>query len=141
MVSRVRVHSKSFLRTVNMPLSLKLPLAVSQADGYTSFSNSEVVDAIKQNIRMLLLTRQGERLFDANLGVGLENFLFELGDENLVNRVKTRILDQFQTYLPYVIITNMEVTLQPDSNSMRVSFVFSVDRLIAQETFDIEVSI
>jgi len=124
-----------------MPLSLKLPLAVSQADGYTSFSNSEVVDAIKQNIRMLLLTRQGERLFDANLGVGLENFLFELGDENLVNRVKTRILDQFQTYLPYVIITNMEVTLQPDSNSMRVSFVFSVDRLIAQETFDIEVSI
>lgn len=90
---------------------------------------------------MLLLTRQGERLFDANLGVGLENFLFELGDENLVNRVKTRILDQFQTYLPYVIITNMEVTLQPDSNSMRVSFVFSVDRLIAQETFDIEVSI
>ncbi|MHA2215533.1 MAG: GPW/gp25 family protein [Candidatus Hodarchaeales archaeon] len=124
-----------------MPLSIRLPLTISQSDGYDSFSNSEVTDAIKQNIKMLLLTRPGERIYDAELGVGLENFLFDMADEDLTSRVKTRILDQFQTYLPYVIIENMVVTLQPDSNSMQVSFVFSVDRLIAQETFDIEVSI
>tara|TARA_R110002074_G_scaffold124854_3_gene261519 strand:- start:877 stop:1251 length:375 start_codon:yes stop_codon:yes gene_type:complete len=124
-----------------MSLSLRLPLTISQSDGYDNFSNSEVIDAIKQNITMLLLTRQGERIFDAELGVGLENFLFDMADEDLVSRVKTRILDQFQTYLSYVIIENMTVTLQPDSNSMRVTFLFSVDRLVAQETFDIEVSI
>ncbi len=59
----------------------------------------------------------------------------------LLPGVKTRIKDQFQTYLPYVVIMNLEVTLRPDSNSMGVSFMFSVDRLIAQETFDITVTI
>jgi phage baseplate assembly protein W len=122
-------------------LSIRLPLTTSQSGGFESFDNSEVTDAIKQNIRMLLLTRPGERLYDAQLGVGLDNFLFEMADENLVARVKTRIKDQFQTYLPYVIIMSLEVTLSPDSNSMGVSFVFSVDRLIAQETFDITVTI
>jgi phage baseplate assembly protein W len=122
-------------------LSIRLPLTTSQSGGFESFDNSEVTDAIKQNIRMLLLTRPGERLYDAQLGVGLDNFLFEMADENLVARVKTRIKDQFQTYLPYVVIMNLEVTLSPDSNSMGVSFVFSVDRLIAQETFDITVTI
>ena len=141
MVNHARVHSKNFSRTIKMSLSLRLPLTISQSDGYDNFSNSEVIDAIKQNITMLLLTRQGERIFDAELGVGLENFLFDMADEDLVSRVKTRILDQFQTYLSYVIIENMTVTLQPDSNSMRVTFLFSVDRLVAQETFDIEVSI
>ena len=122
-------------------LSIRLPLTTSQSGGFESFDNSEVTDAIKQNIRMLLLTRPGARLYDAQLGVGLDNFLFEMADENLVARVKTRIKDQFQTYLPYVVIMNLEVTLSPDSNSMGVSFVFSVDRLIAQETFDITVTI
>ena len=122
-------------------LSIRLPLTTSQSGGFESFDNSEVTDAIKQNIRMLLLTRPGERLYDAQLGVGLDNFLFEMADENLVARVKTRIKDQFQTYLPYVIIMSLEVTLSPDSNSMGVSFVFSVDRLIAQENFDITVTI
>lgn len=114
---------------------------VDQRDGYESFTNAEVTDAIKQNIRMLLLTRPGERLFDAQLGVGLENFLFELADENLTDRVKTAIFSQFEIYLPYVIINNLETTLNPDSNSMSVSFDFSVDRLVAQENFQIEVSI
>ncbi len=122
-------------------LSIRLPLSTSQTGGFESFDNSEVVDAIKQNIRMLLLTRPGERLYDAQLGVGLANFLFEMADENLVAQVKTRIKDQFQTYLPYVVITDLTVILIPDSNSMGVSFVFNVDRLIAQENFDIVVSL
>ncbi len=55
-------------------LSIRLPLTTSQSGGFESFDNSEVTDAIKQNIRMLLLTRPGERLYDAQLGVGLDNF-------------------------------------------------------------------
>ena len=91
-------------------------------------------------MEMLLRTNPGELLFNSDAGCGLDRFLFELESQELVNTVKSTILQQFSIYLPYVVITSLEVTLDPESNSMRISYVFDVDRLIAQENFAIEVS-
>ena len=139
MVSRVKMSSKSYLRIINMALSLSLPLLVNRIDGFSTFSESDLIDAIKQNMKMLLLTNPGELLFNAEAGCGLDRFLFELESQELANTVKSTILQQFSIYLPYVVITSLDVTLDPESNSMRISYVFDVDRLITQETFAIEV--
>ena len=123
-----------------MALSLSLPLLVDPVNGFSTHGESDLIAAIKQNMEMLLRTNPGELLFNADAGCGLDRFLFELESQELVNTVKSTILQQFSIYLPYVVITSLEVTLDPESNSMRISYVFDVDRLIAQENFAIEVS-
>ena len=47
-------------------------------------------EVAKQNFRMLLLTEPGERVWDANYGIGLKRFLFEqrfIVESELVNKI------------------------------------------------------
>ena len=51
-------------------ISPSLPLSLDEQDGYKM--NKELVKAIQQNIKMLLLTVPGERVMDPDFGVGLK---------------------------------------------------------------------
>mgnify|MGYP006403359249 FL=1 len=45
--------------------------------GIDSHPDANTTQAIKQNMKMLLLTRKGEYIWDTNFGVGLHSYLFE----------------------------------------------------------------
>jgi len=83
----------------------RLPLVVDGINGIKLIQNYK--DLVKQNLKNLLLTIPGERIMDANFGVGLRKFLFELDNESLRGRVKGRIGQQVQRYLPYIKIVDI----------------------------------
>jgi phage baseplate assembly protein W len=87
-------------------------------------------DEVKQNFRILLLTKPGERLTDNNFGVGIQNYLFELANPQTYGQIKTRITTQVSIYMPYLTIQDMRVGLAtPDSQSLRVIIKYYVPSL------------
>ena len=60
----------------------------------------------------LLLTIPGERVMDAEFGVGLKQYLFELDNESLRGRIRGRIGQQVQRYLPYIRLIDISFDSQ-----------------------------
>ena len=110
-------------------ISPRLPLNIDEQDGYTM--NKTIIEAIKQNVKMLLLTIPGERVMDTDFGVGLKTYLFEFNDASTYASIRARINQQIQKYMPFIQIVELEIFTPdertPDSeNSVQVIFSYRV---------------
>ena len=118
-------------RDSNVKVGIDLPIRRGDTkDGWFA-TTSTTIEAVKNNIRNLLQTNEGERLFQPNLGINLKQILFEqITDENLIN-IQDLILDKLQFWLPFVEVRNIEV-LSQDSNSdirtneIKVKILFNI---------------
>ena len=71
---------------------------VPNQDGYFKTTKT-TIESVKNNIRLLLKTEKGERLFQPNLGLALRRFLFEQINEDtnilIENEIVDTVVDQF----------------------------------------------
>tara|TARA_Y100001963_G_scaffold159984_1_gene266703 strand:- start:1264 stop:1704 length:441 start_codon:yes stop_codon:yes gene_type:complete len=93
----------------------------------------ETLDAVKQNLMCLLSTELGERLYQPNLGARLKRFLFEPFSQDMVTEIKGVIHDSIQTWLPFLIIKNIqvkmsEITTGETRNTLEIQVDFSLNR-------------
>jgi phage baseplate assembly protein W len=88
----------------------RLPLVIDGINGIKLIQNYK--DLVKQNVKNLLLTIPGERVMDAEFGVGLKQYLFELDNESLRGRIRGRIGQQVQRYLPYIRLIDISFDSQ-----------------------------
>ena len=83
-------------------VGIDFPFArVPNQDGYFKTTKT-TVDSIKNNIKLLLQTEQGERVFQPNLGMNLKQLLFEQITEDTTIEIENNIVDTFQRWLPFV---------------------------------------
>ena len=85
-----------------------VPLEIDNQDGVKLTKNFEEV--ARQNLLMVLLTDPGERIMYPDFGAGLKKLLFENQSVVLSEEIKVSIMDQVRLYLPYITITNMNVS-------------------------------
>ena len=111
----------------------------TSAMGVGSYADWSQTDAIKQNLKMLLLTRPGEYVMDANYGVGLPDYLFLQEQEIDTAGLESRIREQATNYMPYMTISNLQVTLDPANSMMRIRIEFFYNELRIPEVFELEV--
>lgn len=91
---------------------------------------TDIRQNIKQNLKMIVLTNPGERVMDANFGVGLRRFLFEMVDNEVFSRIDSTIRDQVKIYLPYINIDRVRFQeFDEHPNSIKMSIQYSVPRL------------
>ena len=69
----------------------------------------QYIDLIKQNAKLVMFTIPGERVMDPEFGVGLQRYLFENISPTLLDDIRADISAQFNTYMPYMDITRLEV--------------------------------
>jgi phage baseplate assembly protein W len=100
----------------NKFIGLKFPLELGQNEGYFE-STTITLEAAKENIKNLMKTRKGERVFQPNLGLGLEDVLFEQMNEEIETIVRDRIASSFEQWLPYVGIKRIDIKKLDDGNS------------------------
>ncbi len=101
--------------------NVQQPLAVSEVDG-TYELIKEPTEAIKQNLRFLILTAPGERVRVPNFGVGIRNYLFENFTPVLLSTIREKILEQASIFMPYITITSVEFNSDNvDSNQLGVA--------------------
>ena len=86
--------------------SPKLPLMLDPIDGYRL--NRTLMEVVKQNIKMLVLTSPGERVMRPDFGVGIYNYLFELNTQATRASIDSKVRDQVSLYMPFVKIRSIE---------------------------------
>jgi len=112
-------------------IGIDLPIRrSSDVDGFFA-TTSTTIEAVKNNIRNLLQTNEGERFFQPNLGMNLKTILFEhITSENLLG-IQNVILDKMEFWLPFVEVRNIEVLNLDDNtdigaNEIRVKILFNI---------------
>ena len=103
---------------------------VPNQDGYFKTTKT-TIESVKNNIRLLLKTEKGERLFQPNLGLALRRFLFEQINEDTNILIENEIVDTFEKWLPFVEIRELDVNTQPinsDRNQIKIKVTFNIRR-------------
>ena len=113
---------------------------VGNGDGYFKTTKT-TVDAIKNNIKLLLQTNQGERMFQPNLGMNLKNLLFEPMTEDLTIQIENNIVDVFERWLPFVELRNIDIENKNELSQTKINIEFNIRRApnsleSVQVTFD-----
>ncbi len=113
---------------------------VGNGDGYFKTTKT-TVDAIKNNIKLLLQTNQGERMFQPNLGMNLKNLLFEPMTEDLTIQIENNIVDVFERWLPFVELRNIDIDNKNELSQTKINIEFNIRRApnsleSVQVTFD-----
>ena len=75
-------------------------------------------DAIKANLINFFLTGQGERYFNPGFGSGLRNLLFSNINQTRINAIKDNIENLLSIYFPRIAIINLELSSEPDINTI-----------------------
>ena len=106
----------------------KLPLPLDPTDGYRLTKTTR--ENAQQNLKMLVLTSPGERIWEPDFGVGLYNYLFELDTQFLQDDIRERVRSQVRRYLPFITILGIsfgEDTFNTtDRNTLAVVINYSV---------------
>src|SRR5204862_2418677 len=74
---------------------------------------SEGAENVRDSIRVLLLTRQGERLLTPELGAGLDRWLFEPNTVTTRQVIKDRITKTLQKWEPRIVVESVDVDAGP----------------------------
>ena len=124
---------KPYIEDNDTNVKIGIDLPIRRGDGKDGFfaTTSTTIEAVKNNIRNLLQTNQGERFFQPNLGLNLRTLLFEhITNENLIG-VQNAIMDKFEFWLPFVEVRNIEILSNDDDssigiNEIRVKILFNI---------------
>ena len=100
----------------------------------TTFTTQE---AIKNNLINWFLTNQGERPLNPNYGGNLRQYIFQqITDDNL-DFIEEDIQAQLNTYFPSINIDSLEITSQPDINTINVVLKYNVQNTNINDSLNI----
>jgi uncharacterized protein len=92
---------------VNYPDPVSWPLLPMPVNGQLLYPKLD--RSVRESIRILLLTRPGERLMRPLFGAGLDNFRDESNTLATRRRIQTAILETLSTYEPRITVDRVDV--------------------------------
>lgn len=113
----LRSHEQTFDDPVKINLNPSTPLKLSNNKSDLFVMNTDLGDAIADNLKNLLLTNRGERVMEPDFGANLKSILSEFGTAGFEGEVMTRIKTSVAKYLPYVSLQQMKLEKIPSLRS------------------------
>jgi len=107
----------------DVAIGVKLPFG--KPNGLFSQSYTTEEQAVS-NLKNLLLTRKGERVFQPEFGSNVYSLLFENIDINIETKMADTLTEDINFWLPYIVIDNIDVDSNQDRNSVRIELRFRV---------------
>ncbi len=113
-------------------IGINLPFKKSEGSEGYFLSTTTTIEAVKNNVKLLLSTDKGERIFQPNLGIGLRRFLFEPITGETTLAIQNEIVDTFNFWLPFITIKDIQVeTTSADGtnpNQISINVIFNLDK-------------
>ena len=110
----------------NIRVGIDLPIRRgNDKEGFFA-TTSTTIEAVKNNIRNLLNTNQGERLFQPNIGINLRRYLFGQITEETLLQIQESISSTFNFWLPFVQIQNINLKNGTNANSIVIDILFNI---------------
>ena len=110
---------------VSVGIAFPFARVPDSGDGYFKTSKT-TIDAIKNNIKLLLKTERGERVFQPFLGMDLKRFIFEQITEDVKIQIENDIVNMFETWLPFVELRDIQIV--PKQNKININIIFNIRR-------------
>lgn len=90
-------------------------LPIPDASGRLTFRTLE--QSVRDQIRVILLTRPGEQLMNPTFGAGLEDFVGSLNTVETRRTVRDRITNSLNAWEPRILLDRVEVATSPTSQT------------------------
>ena len=130
--AQIIAQRRKYAATVNS-INLKFPLK-SYRRGFFQ-GNTDTISAVRENIKILLLTLKGERVMHAEMGTNipvLQGQLFEpISRDETFENIRLEIETAIQSYLPYIRVLNIRMITQEEeptlgNNKIRISMTYAI---------------
>ena len=123
-------------------ITVVYPMVVTEGHGFSEITQDAPTEAVKFQLKNIILTNPGENLSDPEFGVGLKRSLFELENSENIQGLRQRIINQIQKYANYFSKLNVLVDtskLYDNTLTVRIEFEFGITLL--NDSLEITVSI
>jgi len=119
---------KPFIEDNDTNIKIGIDLPIRRGNDKEGFfaTTSTTIEAVKNNIRNLLNTNQGERLFQPNIGINLRQYLFGQITEETLLQIQESISSTFNFWLPFVQIQNINLKNGTNANSIVIDILFNI---------------
>ena len=84
------------------------------------------IDAVKQSVKNLVLTSQGERPFNPLLGSNIRALLFEPVDDFTAFDIDEQVRQTIKNHEPRVRVLDVDVIAEADNNRFKLSIDFQM---------------
>ena len=130
--AQILAQKRKYAAPVNS-INLKFPLK-SYRRGFFQ-GNTDTISAVRENIKILLLTLKGERVMHAEMGTNipvLQGQLFEpISRDETFENIRLEIETAIQSYLPYIRVLNIRMITQEEeptlgNNKIRISMTYAI---------------
>tara|TARA_R110000824_G_scaffold28264_9_gene95208 strand:- start:2826 stop:3206 length:381 start_codon:yes stop_codon:yes gene_type:complete len=121
--------------TVDFPLD-----TTSASELFKTLDEGQINELVKFNIKSTLLTCPGERMSDMSFGACVRQYLFEDLQTLDSEMVRNTIAQQIDTYVPYAVILNLNVGLDFDNHTIKISLRYAIPDIKKQDIFEIILS-
>lgn len=125
--------------------SALIPFQKDPNDGFALLQTIKEVAA--QNIKMVLYTEPGERVFDPQFGVGIKRFLFQPDVQQTRTEIRNRISQQINKYLPYInileisfgskTVNSSNASLDQEINKLTINIAYQISNFLDVQTLEI----
>ena len=106
----------------SVAVGVRIPFAAPAV--FTSTYTTQ--QAIKTNLINFFLTGTGQRYLNPTFGAGLQVYIFEQLNSNTEVALEQDIQSIISEYFPSVIIENLTITGNPDTNQITVALKYSI---------------
>lgn len=101
-------------------INIAFPLKDDDSNGFLLKTNKLTIDAVKSDLKLLLLTSKGERWYYPEYGTNLIKYLFEPNDDLTLLDILDDIKNTVNKFLPKINILNVELNDDPDNENARI---------------------
>ena len=129
------ISKKPFIedRDTSVFIGIDLPFRKSNGSEGWFASTTTTIEAVKNNIRNLLSTHEGERYLQPTIGLNLRKFLFEQFTDELRLQIENDILDTLEFWLPFIQVKNLEIEMSSASdstgkNTLMINVLFNITK-------------
>jgi phage baseplate assembly protein W len=95
------------------------------------------IDAVKQSIKSLVMTKNFERPFRSSIGSQVNALLFEPSSPITSAMIERTIRDVIDSYEPRVDLLDVKVTYSPNNNSVYVTIYFKLKNTESPLSFNL----
>jgi phage baseplate assembly protein W len=117
-----------------------LPFFLSKNSFTSDINTINDLAAIRQSIKNLVLTNNGERKFNFDFGANLQTFLFENFSIELIASVQSAIAENLRLFEPRAVLNNIKVYENSKQNSIDVEVEYQAPDLSLQDIIKIQIS-
>jgi len=93
--------------------------------------------SVKRGIKNILLTEEGERLMQPELGSGIRNMLFEQMTDINAQRLETEILSAIEAWENRAEVITIVVTPEEENNRYRVAITFRIINELEEQELEL----